>query len=231
MTGDRILLVEDDESIGASVETSLTRAGYGVTRTVSGEDAFFLATTRAFDLILLDLGLPGRDGLEVLSALRQRERSLPVLILSARGEVPDRVAGLQRGADDYLPKPFSMVELEARVQVLLRRGRQSVQTKLEVHDLQLDVTTRKVTRSDATVELTALEFDLLHLLIRHAHAVVSRETIVREIWREVARATPLDNVIDVHIGRVRRKVDKPPRQPLIHTIRGLGFMLSDRNEP
>lgn len=229
MKSDNILVVEDDESIGTSVETSLARAGYGVTRSTTGEDAFFLATTRNFDLMILDLGLPGRDGLEVLSALRQRQRQLPVLILSCRGEVTDRVAGLQRGADDYLPKPFSMVELEARVQVLLRRGKLAAPPRFEIADLIVDVAPRKVSRAGAALDLTALEFDLLHLFVRHAHAVVSRETIIREIWREVARATPLDNVIDVHIGRIRRKVDKPSMRPLIHTVRGLGFMLSDKD--
>lgn len=226
-----VLVVEDDERIGASVEQVLSAAGYGVTRVRTGEDAFFLATTQRFDLMVLDLGLPGRDGLEVLDALRARDRELPVLILSARAGIPDRVLGLQRGADDYLSKPFSLAELEARLQVLLRRGRPDLALRISVHDLTLDIALRTVTRAGRPIELTGLELDLLALLMRRAHSAVSRESIASEIWKEVNRATPLDNVIDVHIGRIRRKVDLPGQRTLIHTVRGLGFMLTEKQEP
>ncbi len=229
--GVSVLVVEDDERIGASVAQALQSAGYSVARAASGEEAFFMATTQRFDALVLDLGLPGRDGIEVLTALRAREKDLPVLILSARSEVPDRVIGLQAGADDYLTKPFSMVELEARLQALLRRGRSELQLRLAVHDLAMDLPRRHVTRGDRVVDLTPLEFDLLELLMRRAHSVVSRDMLTREIWKEVNRSTPLDNVIDVHIGRVRKKIDPPMSRTLIHTVRGVGFMLSDKNEP
>lgn len=224
----RILIAEDDERIGASVQQALTAVGYDAVRVRSGEDAFFAATTERFDVLVLDIGLPGRDGLEVLHALRGRVTDLPVLILSARSDVQDRVLGLQAGADDYLTKPFSLAELEARVQALLRRGRQELAMRLVVGDLVMDVPSRKVARASCSIDLTVLEFDLSELLMRRARSVVSRETIAREIWKEVNRVTPLDNVIDVHIGRLRKKVDTSSHPPLIHTVRGVGFMLSDR---
>lgn len=226
--GIHVLLVEDDARIAASIREALTAVGYEVTHTETGEEAFFVATTRRFDLVVLDLGLPGRDGLEVLKALRVHTKDLPVLILSARAEVQDRVAGLHCGADDYLGKPFSMVELEARLQALLRRGRSELVLRLSVLDLFMDIAARQVTRAGRSLELTALEFELLELLLRRAHSVVSRDTLTREIWKEVNRATPLDNVIDVHIGRLRKKVDAGHQRPLIHTVRGVGFLLSDR---
>lgn len=225
------LVVEDDERIGGSIAQALLSAGYEALHVLTGEEAFFRATTQRFDVLVLDLGLPGRDGLEVLAALRARDKDLPILILSSRCEVEDRVAGLQAGADDYLSKPFSMVELEARLQALLRRGRPDAVLRLTVADLFLDVALRQVTRATVGIDLTQLEFDFLELLLRRAHNVVSRETLAREIWKEVSRATPLDNVIDVHIGRLRKKIDLPGYKPLIHTVRGVGFLLSDRHEP
>ncbi len=226
--GIQVLLVEDDETISTCVHRALESACYDVSHARTGEEAFFMATSQHFDMLILDLGLPGRDGLQVLEALRKRERELPVLILSARSEVEDRVAGLQAGADDYLTKPFSMVELEARLQALLRRGRSEVVLRLAVHDLSMDIAQRQVTRALKPVELTTLEFDLLELLMRRAHGVVSRDTLAREVWKEVKRATPMDNVIDVHIGRLRRKIDLPDMRPLIHTVRGVGFLLSEK---
>jgi two-component system, OmpR family, copper resistance phosphate regulon response regulator CusR len=224
----KVLVTEDDERIGASVKEALGAAGYDVVLTRSGEEAFDAATTQRFDLLVLDIGLPGRSGLNVLTALRERDKDLPVLILSSRSEVQDRILGLQTGADDYLTKPFSMAELEARLQALLRRGRPELALRLVVGDLNMDVPLREVTRVGHPVELTALEFELLELLMRRAHSVVPRETIGRGIWKDVSRATPLDNVIDVHVGRLRKKIDRPGYPPLIHTVRGVGFMLSDR---
>jgi len=226
--GIQVLLVEDDETISACVHRALESACYEVSHARTGEEAFFMATAQHFDVLILDLGLPGRDGLQVLDALRKRENELPVLILSARSEVEDRVAGLQAGADDYLTKPFSMVELEARLHALLRRGRAEVVLRLAVHDLAMDIALRTVTRASRPVELTTLEFDLLELLMRRAHGVVSRDTLAREVWKEVKRATPMDNVIDVHIGRLRKKIDQPGTRPLIHTVRGVGFLLSEK---
>jgi two-component system, OmpR family, copper resistance phosphate regulon response regulator CusR len=224
----KVLVTEDDERIGSSVKEALTAAGYSVVLARSGEEAWSAATAERFDLLVLDIGLPGRSGLTVLSALREHDKDLPVLILSSRSEVQDRVLGLQTGADDYLTKPFSMAELEARLQALLRRGRPEPALRLMVADLLMDVPLRQATRGGQPVELTALEFELLELLMRRAHSVVPRETIGRSIWKDVSRVTPLDNVIDVHVGRLRKKIDGPGHAPLIRTVRGVGFMLSDR---
>lgn len=204
----------------------MVKAGYSATHVGSGEEAFFIATTEAIDAIIMDLGLPGRDGMEILGALRVRQLDIPILILSARSEVADRVQAIRSGADDYLLKPFSIDELEARIQALLRRGKSSHPGVLVVADLTLDIALRRVTRADSMVTLTALEFDILELLMRNAGTVVSRQTLTQCIWKDINRATPLDNVMDVHLGRIRKKIDKEGMPKLIHTIRGVGFLLS-----
>jgi two-component system copper resistance phosphate regulon response regulator CusR len=223
----RILVIEDDEKIGATLMEVLTREGYAATLSRTGEDGFFRWSTDSFDLVLLDLGLPGRDGLEILSARRKMNQDCLVLILSALDGVDDRVRGLAAGADDYLVKPFAVSELLARVQALLRRGRGNATLRMSVKDLHVDLVTRKVERAGRRVDLTAREFDLLEYLVRHAHATVSRDMLAHEIWKDVGRATPLDNVIDVHIARLRRKIDGPNLPRLIHTVRGVGFCLGD----
>jgi two-component system copper resistance phosphate regulon response regulator CusR len=205
----------------------LAREGYSASLSRTGEDGFFRWSTDRFDLVLLDLGLPGRDGLEILSARRRMNQDCLVLILSALDGVDDRVRGLAAGADDYLVKPFAVSELLARVQALLRRGRGNATLRMSVKDLHVDLVTRKVERSGRRVELTVREFDLLEFLVRHAHSIVSREMLAHEIWKDVGRATPLDNVIDVHIARLRRKIDGPELPRLIHTVRGVGFCLGD----
>ena len=178
-------------------------------------------------MILLDLTLPGRDGLEILQALRQRGVKTPVLVLTARDSLQDRVMGLDTGADDYLIKPFAFAELLARIRALVRRGRVAEAPRLSVGDLEMDLVTRKVTRDTQLVELTVREFELLEYLLRYHGQVVSRETLARDVWKETARTTPLDNVIDVHIARLRRKVDLEQSVKLIHTVRGVGFMLRE----
>jgi two-component system copper resistance phosphate regulon response regulator CusR len=193
----------------------------------TGEGAFFRVNTETFDIIQLDLGLPGRDGIEILAALRQRGLKTPVLVLTARDSLTDRVQGLDAGADDYLVKPFAFAELLARLRALVRRGRASESPHLQLCDLHVDWITRKVTRAAAPVELTLREFELLEFLMRHPAQVVSRETLARDVWKETARTTPLDNVIDVHIARLRRKVDFEHQVKLIHTVRGVGFMLRE----
>ena len=193
----------------------------------TGEGAFFRVNTESFDVILLDLTLPGRDGLEILQALRQRGVKTPVLVLTARDSLQDRVTGLDSGADDYLIKPFAFAELLARIRALVRRGRVAETPRLMVGDLEMDLVTRKVTRSAQPVELTVREFELLEYLLRYHGQVVSRETLARDVWKETARTTPLDNVIDVHIARLRRKVDLDQSIKLIHTVRGVGFMLRE----
>jgi two-component system, OmpR family, copper resistance phosphate regulon response regulator CusR len=222
----RILIIEDDEKIGATLMDVFAREGYATALSRTGEDGFFRWSTDSFDLVVLDLGLPGRGGLEILEARRKLSHDCLVLILSALDRVDDRVRGLVAGADDYLVKPFAVTELVARVQALLRRGRSNA-PRLSVKDLHIDLVTHKVERAGRRIDLTAREFDLLEYLVRHAHATVSREMLAHELWKDVGRATPLDNVIDVHIARLRRKIDTPNLTKLIHTVRGVGFRLSD----
>lgn len=224
----RLLVIEDDEKIGTGLVEVFEREGYATTWSRSGEDGFFRWSTETFDLVVLDLGLPGRSGFEILSARRKLAPECLVLILSAHDGVDDRVRGLAAGADDYLVKPFALSELLARIHALLRRGLTNTLLRLSVKDLNVDVVTRKVERAGRRVDLTAREFDLLEYLMRHAHDVVSREMLARDIWKEVGRATPLDNVIDVHMARLRRKIDSANLARLIHTVRGVGFCLGER---
>ena len=223
----RVLVVEDELKVANALREGLEGERYDVVVERTGEDAFFRMTTETFDLILLDLGLPGRDGLQILTALRRKGVKTPVLVLTARDALQDRVAGLDSGADDYLVKPFAFAELLARIRALMRRGRGAESPRLAVGDLIMDLITRKVTRGGEPVELTVREFELLEYLMRYEGQVVSRETLARDVWKETARTTPLDNVIDVHIARLRRKVDLDRSVRLIHTIRGVGFMLRE----
>jgi DNA-binding response OmpR family regulator len=223
----RVLVVEDEQKVANALREGLEGERYDVVVERTGEGAFFRVTTETFDVILLDLGLPGRSGLEILSALRERGLKTPVLILTARDTVQDRVLGLDGGADDYLIKPFAFAELVARIRALVRRGRATDAPKLSMGDLEMDLVTRKVARGARAIELTVREFELLEYLLRHNAQVVSREALARDVWRETARTTPLDNVIDVHIARLRRKVDADPGIKLIHTVRGVGFMLRE----
>ena len=223
----RILVVEDEQKVANALREGLEGERYDVVVERTGESAFFRLTTESFDLILLDLGLPGRDGLEILTTLREKGVKTPVLVLTARDTLQDRVAGLDSGADDYLVKPFAFAELLARIRALLRRGRAAESPRLAVGDLAMDLITRKVTRGGSPVELTVREFELLEYLLRYEGQVVSRETLARDVWKETARTTPLDNVIDVHIARLRRKVDVERPVRLIHTVRGVGFMLRE----
>ena len=193
----------------------------------TGEEGYYLLGTRPFDLVVLDLMLPGRDGLEILATLRSRHRGVPVLILTARDAVQDRVAGLDAGADDYLVKPFAFPELLARLRALLRRGRAEQAARLKVADLEVDVPARSVSRGGHDIELTSREFELLEYLLWNRGRVVSREMLARDVWRETRRATTLDNVIDVHIARLRRKVDDSFEVKLIQTVRGVGFIIKE----
>jgi DNA-binding response OmpR family regulator len=225
--GVRILVVEDEQKVANALREGLEGERYDAVVERSGEGAFFRLTTEAFDLILLDLGLPGRDGLEILRALREKGVKTPVLVLTARDTLQDRVAGLDGGADDYLVKPFAFAELLARIRALLRRGRAAESPRLGVGDLSMDLISRKVTRGGSGVDLTVREFELLEYLLRYEGQVVSRESLARDVWKETARTTPLDNVIDVHIARLRRKVDLDRPVRMIHTVRGVGFMLRE----
>lgn len=223
----RILIIEDQPRVAESLAKGLGAEHYDVTLAATGEEGFFLVLSQTFDLVVLDLMLPGRDGLQILRALRGRGHATPVIILSARDTVDDRVLGLNCGADDYLVKPFAFEELLARIRALIRRGRAPDALFLSVADLEMDRVTHRVARAGVDIALTAREYELLEYLLQHRGCVVSREMLAREVWHEVRRATPLDNVIDVHIARLRRKIDNGHGQPLIHTLRGVGFVLQE----
>jgi two-component system, OmpR family, copper resistance phosphate regulon response regulator CusR len=223
----RILVIEDEPKVARALTAGLERAGYQPVHAATGEDGFFLATSQTFDLILLDVMLPGRDGLQILQALRGQGVKTPVLVLTARDTVEDRVQGLDRGADDYLVKPFAFPELLARIRARLRSGRPEEALRLGVADLEMDLVTRRVRRGEQPIDLTVREFELLEYLLRHPGQVVSREMLARDVWKEPARATPLDNVIDVNIARLRKKVDQGFSARLIHTVRGVGFAVRE----
>ncbi len=223
----RILVVEDERKLSAVLTRALEAEQYEVVAAGTGDEGFARATTEAFDLLLLDLMLPGRSGLDILTAVRQKHLHTPVLLLTARDGIDDRVLGLDLGADDYLVKPFAVAELLARVRALLRRGRPRDVLLLRAADLELDLVTRRSVRADRLLDLTAREFELLEYLLRHQGRLVSREMLAREVWKEPRRATPLDNVIDVQMTRLRRKVDADGRARLIHTVRGVGFILRE----
>lgn len=222
-----ILVVEDERKLANALKEGLEADQYSVSVAHTGEEGFFLLCKQRFDLAILDVMLPGRDGFEVLGTLRQQGIRTPVLLLTARDSIEDRVRGLDEGADDYLIKPFAFPELLARVRALLRRGRPDQNSTSTIADLEVDSGKRSVKRSGERIELTTREFELLVYLFQHKGHVVSREMIARDLWKEPGRETPLDNVIDVHIARLRRKIDDPFNQKLLHTVRGVGFVLRD----
>jgi two-component system copper resistance phosphate regulon response regulator CusR len=223
----RILIVEDEEKMAKALRTGLEAEQFSVSVAKTGEEAFFLASTESYDMVILDLVLPLRDGMEVLAALRRRGSSVPVLIVTSRDTVKDRVKGLDGGADDYLVKPFALSELLARIRALLRRGKPESGDRLSFADLEMDAAGRTACRGGEKLMLTAREFDLLEYLLRQQGRVVSREMLARDVWKETARYTPLDNVIDVHITHLRRKLDEPFKKKLLHTVRGVGFVLRE----
>ena len=223
----QILVIEDEPKVGKALQEGLQAEEYDVTLAPTGEEGFFLASSQPFDLIVLDVLLPGRDGIEVLSALRTKGMRIPVLMLTAKDTIEDRVSGLDAGADDYLVKPFAFPELSARIRALLRRGKPEAPAPLRVGTLEMDLVARTVSRDGQRIDLTAREFDLLEFLVRHRGRVVSREMLAREVWKETSRATPIDNVIDVHVARLRRKVDDQFNSKLVHTVRGVGFTVRE----
>src|SRR5499425_1133015 len=225
LCGMRVLIVEDEKKVAKALREGLEAEHYDVRVAASGEEGFFVVNHETFDCVILDLMLPHRGGLEILTTIRKRGLQTPVLILTAKDTVSDRVRGLDSGADDYLVKPFAVPELLARIRALLRRGRPDQILKLHLDDLQMDLMTRTVTRGGQTLELTLREFEVLEYLLRHLGHVVSREMLTRDVWRIGARATPFDNVIDVTIARLRRKIDDSFEHKLLHTVRGVGFIL------
>ena len=224
ITGMRVLVVEDDEKIASFVIKGLKQHGYAVDHATDGEQALDLATTISYELVVLDLMLPKLDGLSLLRRLRQEKIRTPVLILSARANVDDRVRGLQAGGDDYLTKPFAFSELLARVQALIRRANQiAEETQLSAADLSMNVVTREVTRAGQRIELHPREFSLLEFLLRHAGRPVTKTMILEHIWD--FHFDPQTNVVDVLIHRLRSKIDKNFPVRLIHTIRGVGYVV------
>jgi len=226
----RILVVEDERKIADALKLGLEAEDYQVVCAATGEEGFFCLNSEPFDLMLLDLMLPGRDGLEVLTTLRAKGFALPVMILTGRDTVDDRVMGLDSGADDYLVKPFAFPELLARIRLLLRRGNHEAAKQLALADLKLNPPTHQAFRNDQHLDLTSREFELLEYLLRHQGHVVSREMLAHDVWKVRERSTPLDNVIDVNIARLRRKVDGPYPIKLIRTIRGVGFIATAEDD-
>jgi two-component system copper resistance phosphate regulon response regulator CusR len=227
----RILVVEDEPKLATAVKQGLEAEEHAVSVASTGEDGFYLAQTQAFDLLIFDIMLPGRDGIEVMGNLRRLGDRTPVLLITSKDAVEDRVHGLDSGADDYLAKPFAISELQARVRALGRRSSLDNEASLKLEDLEINRVQHVASRGGKHLDLTAREFELLEYLMRHADRVVSREMLAREVWKESARHTPLDNVIDVHIARLRRKVDDPFPRRLLRTVRGVGFVLRAETQP
>jgi two-component system OmpR family response regulator len=225
-----ILLIEDDESVAGYVRDGLGRAGYQVEWVADGESGWERARDGDFGVLVVDRMLPGLDGLSLVERLRREDIDTPVLILSALGEVDDRVQGLQKGADDYLAKPFSFEELQARIEVLSRRRRaeQGTPTTLEVQDLHMDLLSQSVKRGDNQISLQPREYKLLEFLMRHSGQVVTRAMLLEHVWGY--HFDPQTNVIDVHISRLRQKIDKDFGHSLLVTVRGAGYRLGPEAE-
>jgi heavy metal response regulator len=220
----RILLVEDESKVASFIRSALEEHSHAVDVSQDGEDGYELAATTDYDLLVLDIMLPKLDGFQLLRRLRQRKPNLPVLVLTARGAVEDRVRGLDLGADDYLVKPFSLAELQARVRALLRRGTRESSGELRVDDLVLDSARRRASRAGKAIELSNKEYSLLEYLMRNANHVVTRSMIAEHVWD--ASFDSFTNVIDVYINHLRNKIDRNFPRKLIHSVRGVGYRLS-----
>jgi len=223
----KILIIEDEPKTANAIRGGLRGESYDAAVARTGEDGLLQLSAESFDLVVLDWMLPGRDGIEILKTLRARDTKTPVLLLTARDTVEDRVIGLDSGADDYLVKPFAFAELVARVRALLRRTSDTETLRKQIGDLVLDVENRRVTRGSHEIAVTPREFELLAYLLRYHGQIVTRQMLAKDVWREPHRATPLDNVIDVHVAHLRRKIDEGHRVKLIQTVRGVGFVLRE----
>jgi two-component system, OmpR family, copper resistance phosphate regulon response regulator CusR len=221
-----LLIVEDERKTASFLRKGLSENGFVVDVSHDGEEGLELALTREYDLLILDVLLPRREGWSILAELRRAGKKVPVLFLTARDRVQDRVKGLELGADDYLIKPFAFSELLARVRSILRRGTGLQQQTLNVSDLQIDLLRRKVTRGSKRIDITSKEFALLSLLARRSGEVLSRTLIAEQVWD--MNFDSGTNVVDVAIRRLRSKVDDPFRKKLIHSVRGVGYVLEDR---
>ncbi len=221
----RLLVVEDQKRLLNSLQRGLEEKGYEVVTAGTGEQGYYAATTEPFDAVILDLMLPGRDGIRVLRDLRANGFTRPVLILTARDAIEDKVLGLDTGADDYLVKPFAFAELLARLRALLRRDVSGRELVLRADDLEVDLLARRVVRDGIELDLTKREYELLEYLLRHKNSVVTREMISRDVWREVTGVPT--NAIDVYVTLLPNKVERPGSRQLIHTLRGVGYSLRD----
>ena len=222
----RILVVEDDKKIASFVKKGLEAAGFAVDHAPDGEEGLHLALTEAYDAAIIDLMLPKLDGLTLIDSIRKNKINTPIIILSAKGSVDDRVRGLQTGSDDYLTKPFAFSELLARVQALIRRATETSEpTTLSLADLSMDLLTREVFRSEKKIELQPREFSLLEYLMRNAGKVVSKTMIMEHVWDY--HFDPQTNVVEARVSRLRDKIDKDFGTKLIHTVRGVGYVLKE----
>ena len=223
----RILIVEDDIQVAAFIRKGLQQEGYAVDHAANGEDGLHLALTEPYDAAIVDIMLPKLDGISLIERVREKKITTPVLVLSARSSVDDRVRGLQSGGDDYLVKPFAFAELLARIQALIRRANAIAEpTTLTVGDLTLDIVKRKVTRGGIPIELQAKEFALLEYLMRNAGRIVSKTMIMEHVWDY--NFDPQTNVVEARICRLRDKIDRSFEKKLIHTIRGAGYVLEEK---
>jgi two-component system OmpR family response regulator len=221
----RILVVEDQDKFLSFIKKGLEEQGFAVDTTSDGDDAYAIASSTPYDLIVLDIMLPGRDGLSILRTLREEGNAVPVILLTARTGLNERIEGLNLGADDYLPKPFYIEELIARIHTIVRRSSGHSANILRVNDLLLNLATRQVKRDTADIELTTREFSLLEYLMRSPGRVLSRLQICEHVWNY--DFDPGTNLVDVYIKRLRKKIDKNWDQKLIHTVRGVGYKLGD----
>ena len=221
----RILVVEDEKKTASFIRKALQAEGFAVDVCGNDEDALAAVAATPFDALLLDIMLPGRDGLGVLSQLRERGNKIPVLLLSARGEVNERVAGLNAGADDYLPKPFVIAELVARVRALARRGGETKSTVLQLANLALDTVTHEARRGETKIELTVREYRLLEFLLRNPNRICGRMSIIEKVWDY--DFDPGTNLVDVYVRRLREKIDDGFEAKLLHTVRGIGYVLKE----
>ncbi len=222
----RILVIEDDLEAAAYMVKGLKETGCIVDHAADGKEGLFMAAGENYDALIVDRMLPGMDGLSIIQTLRSTGNKTPVLILSALGEVDDRVQGLRAGGDDYMTKPYAFAELQARLEALLRRGKiEAANTKLTVADLEMDLVSRTVRRANKIIDLQPKEFALLEYLMRHAGSIVTRTMLLEKVWDY--SFDPQTNVIDVHISRLRQKIDKGFGKQLLHTIRGAGYSLND----
>jgi len=225
----KILVVEDEERVAQFIQKGLREEGHAVDVAYDGEQGAYLGTVNEYDLILLDLMLPKKDGISICRELREHGLSTPIMMLTARDTVEDKVQGLDAGADDYLPKPFSFDELLARVRALLRRRSEAKTPVLTIADLELDPISRRATRSGTPIRLTTKEYSLLEYMMRNPRRVLSRTLVGEHVWD--MNFDPESNVIDVYVSHLRSKIDKNFDTKLIHTIRGQGYLLSDEEQP